>query len=231
MTEKTYGGSKIKINHQKNTKMETPMKISDIAEICAVNEVVGRIKGIKILEIGCGCGSPDNPISKSNRGERLREKSRQYSCCLGAYEPVIAIKLSEAGADVTGIDLIEVPEKNYRHCVGDLVVQTIPEIVPNKKFDVVISHSFFESPELYEIAKHYRIEMKKVYKKICKGVYDVLLDRGIFILNPPDNDAVGKKILKECGFYLSKELCFTEQYEDRVYKHDTFVWKKCLRDI
>lgn len=91
---------------------------------------LSRLKGVRLLDIGCGSRSTYEP----------REKGDSYA--FRQFEPWICRWFAECGSEVLGIDLHAQEGERFRWIRRDLSKNGALKDLPSEKFDCVVSCGF-----------------------------------------------------------------------------------------
>ncbi len=124
----------------------------------------GRIKGLRILDLGCG--SPD-------------DSQEPYS----GWRPVLAETLSRLGANVVGIDYRPYPNAPYQHHTIDIsrnpeaAIKLFKDESSNQKFDLLIASNLkYWGFKLKESQKDYRSHDRKTAELLMPFANDIFQD-------------------------------------------------------
>ncbi len=164
-------------------------------KIFLVSEGFERLRGKKVLDLGCG--------------SIFAEKDVSGIAAQRQYEPWFARLAKAAGADVIGIDIQPNDTEEFTHVRKDLTKPSVLAMFPDCAFDIVNSSAFLvphgkmdtssrgldiTSPTLYEILRCNALKTEKDIKRLDEQI-----------------NAQVERILKEGGWYIYNEELFVKR--------------------
>ncbi len=109
---------------------EVDFDIADMREVHAVAALGPKVKGLRVLDVGCGSTEP------YVLGNAFRDR----------YPPFFAEMLATLGAEVTGIDIRPNPKAKYDHRVLDLTKRDWATSL-ERPYDIVACFNIFNAPK------------------------------------------------------------------------------------